>query len=572
MNIDALQKRKNLLQKRIDECGEERNGPQKRRKMAALLKRMEFLESAIELQTNLVRFTLQSSEVVWPSKAIFRQRLLLIWYHELQRLFCIYDRPSDCSQCNEHCEQNDALAMISEELNLYGCLLHGGVHDCSQQYVQIGKNLVPQPPSCSCTRVSGAKEIVCVFSGVVVGKRFTSCSMGAKDFGKDGSGGVAVGKSIGFKYRLMMREDSDMRDAYENRDERIARLKRKRSEEQNRPPPKPFLPKQATSTIGVAIKRLQLSETQIAQLRSSYRAQVRRKEIEEDAKRRALAAAETVMTDVLFDKSIREMLNYQSMMHVEDSMKANLLNYHSECKRTGKLPIFTRCLSVYLSPVSDVQLLTLVAYDRNQLTRFASRVLCLWQLCNQSPARSLDTAPSCTLKQLALAILYCMRGGITIELGKEPGDKIVVVPCDETLYLDLPPESMLGYFGPAQREELRRELVRNGCTSTNATFCAASSMDETHKSSDVAFGTVAKRKRKQRNYFSSFNTKRIDVEGLPPLTERDLTPPYLLDEAIGSNNQYQSSDITNGTTFLKVCLASFDLSHRQLLAELINLS
>ena len=525
---------------------------------------IEFIMKREQIKETLYRFTNESAKLTWSGgPSDFASKLLLVWKHELQRLFRIYDRPRDSSLCNEHCGSAGALIVINQQLCLYGCVLHGTVHDCSVRYAKNDKDKwIAQPRQCACTRITTSHDIVCVFSGEVIGKYLTQASTKSKDFSTTSAG---ARRAAGFTYRMALIEKEEITDLFENRDaaqrpppspqqqQKQKPLKRKREERES------FVV-QKTHKVG----RLQLTAEQMQKLNASYVVQRRTEQILAAAKRRAAATAETVIDEVVYDKAVRQLINTEMLTKVHDKMSQQLIDYHYACKREGTFPVFTRCVSAFVAPLLEVKLLREVDCDMPQRTRFAARVLRLWELCNKSPAKLTGAvSKSCTLKQLALAVLYSMREGMYIEASADEFEKITLIPRDETLWLDLPEEGMLTRFGAEKRRQLHTQLSRGA---------RKRGTSEAQEHSDFSHGTAAKRKVKQRKAQSSFNSRRINVASLPPLTERDLTPAYFLDEALCNDSSYASRDITVGLDFLRVCIESFDESNRSTLAEMVEMA
>lgn len=539
-------------------------------KIARAIAELDFLERRDALLDSLCRFTNEAANVEWSSREEFKSKLLLVFYHELQRLFVVYDRPSNCGNCNEYCSQQDALITISRQLELYGCVLHGSVHECTQKYIVANGQRVPVARQCPATQVSRQHELVCVFSGAVVGKRATQVALSSRDFSSDSA---SKRQQAGFQYVMMLHERSQTTDQYENADA-IANRKRRERKRKERGADESSA---ALSSSGAARKfavehtnrtaRLKLTEQQKHLLKTSYRVQQRSAQIIEEAEKRARAAAESIMDDVLFDAEVRELLNTREFDKMQKKMQGRLAQYHQLRKREKRMPVLTRCIEEFLTPRIGIRLLRIVERDRAQIERVSRLSVRLWDICQRSPARATDRTDSCTFKQLVLAVLYAMRTGLRVPASGAPAggvadEYITIVPYDTTLCVDLPDESMLRFLGAEQRERIRSEMT---CASSRrGTGETAAHHYETQQS-------AAKRRKKQRKNASSFNSRRIDVPGLPPLTERDLTPEHLLDEAIGNNSRYSSKDVTTGTSFINTCVYSFDRANLPELAKLLSL-
>lgn len=517
---------------------------EKKHSIVDAMKQLEFYAKIEELKLSISRFTNEAAGFQW-TRDDYTEKLLLLWYHELQRLFALYRRPDDCADCNEHCDADRTLFCISHQLSLYGCVRHASVHDCSKQFVEENGRLLEKPRSCPLTRITKEHDYVCLFSGEVIGKYLTQAAIRSKDFASRSAG---VRRSAGFTYVMGIKEQKETADRFDNADA----VKRKRSDEA-------FVVKKLKR-----VGRLELTAEQINLMNTSYQVQRRSEQVKERARKWALQTAETVLEDVLYDKLARELLNTHRMNSVREKMDSSLMEYHYSCKRERVMPVFTDCVAIYINPLHSIKLLTLVERDPAQVRRFSERVVALWDICSRSPAKLLGQTKSCTLKQLAMAVLYRMKEGYSVSIGGNGNgdlERITIVPMDETLYVDLPDESELRCFGREKRDELLSH-VTEGATKRGT--------GESQERSDASLLTELKRRKKRRRNASSFNSRRIDVPGLPLLTERDLTPPHLLDEALGNNSRYASRDITTGLAFLNACVSSFDESNRHVLAEIVK--
>jgi len=511
-----------------------------------------FLEKVEQLKHVLYAFTNEAATLVWhKGEEEFKQKLLLVWWHELQRLFRIYDRPRDCGECNEYCRERGAVVCINQQLELFGCALHGTVHDCRPKLQQNDDGeWIQQERRCPCTRTTRQHDVVCVFSGAVAGKYLTQASTKSRDFS---TGSAGSRRAAGFTYRMMLVEKGAVLNRFENADAAKSR-KRKADDE---PSSSEFVV-QRTHKVG----RLKLTDEQFHKMQNHYGAQRRAKEITQKARMRAVAAAQTVIDDVVFDKHARRLINTRSLIAIHDAMSHQLTKYHYSCKRHGRIPNFVDCVAAYLEPRLEIKLLCEVDRDTNQRNRFGALVEKLWHVCNKSPAKLLQQTKSCTLKQLALAVLYEMRSGMFVSASSDQTeDLIVLIPQDETLWLDLPDEALLHFFGAEQRNKLEMQLKKGA---------ERKGTGESQTRSDYSHGTRRKKRKKMRRNDSSFNARRINVAGLPAITERDLTPAHLLDESLGSNSRYCSQDVTRGLEFLRTCVNSFDEDNRAALADLAN--
>lgn len=509
-----------------------------------------------QVERELLAFTSAAAQRRWQLDD-FKFSLRGEFYRLVQQYFGVYDRPTDCSECNEHCSADFCCIELSQELSIYGCLRHASIHECASLQQKIDGKLVVVPPQCPCRRATVETDYVCTFSGRIVSKHLMDFSGSSKDFSSDDT---HIRAQAGYQFRLSMMESEELYHRFENSD--LVRAEARRSAEnleRNKTP--------AANTVEFVESGPQLAGPPNAdkkrrgeELASSKRIRLsgnnyfeyKKKIIVEEVERYVQSIADGIITDILFDAEARKLLNEEQLSRLAGEMRRSLSDYHSAQKRAQLMPVYTACIAAFYTPATKLKLLRIVEYDRAQTAAFCERAVSLWKLCHRSPAVINSKVEPCLFKKFALALLYCMRTGLTIPArgpawtNIDSDDKIVVVACDKSLCVDLPDETLLKSFGKHGREALLKTLNKGGTLSDTTT-------DPT-------------KLQRQRSVRAGRVPERIEIDGFGSVPCRSFLPVYLRDEAMGDTSCYSSTDLSTGMAFLKACVASFDESARPMLA------
>lgn len=556
-----------------------------------------------KVERGIMHFLHGASKSKWKI-AEFKRLLIACFYTLVRNHFGVYDRPLTCADCDENCYTERCCITLSAELDLYGCLKHAAVHECVPKVKRVGGKAYHEENLCPCRSTSEQIDEVCVFSGKVVSKRFIDATVTSKNFSSEDT---VVRAQAGYQFRMSIMELEQLRDQFENRDAKTLRLKKKRVvtfEKDKLTEPvvvAPPLPSQAffqeadslkkrmrdddgdeidyeaedvdsvpdliesssanSSSDSVIVKtktkkqldQQQLTQEKRARMSESNYFKYKEKMIIDEAQRYLVSVAEKIMTDILFDKEVRVLLNEEQMLRLSTEMISSLHEYHSQQKRAHQMPIYTECLASFYTPQSKLRMLRLVSYDREQISVFSNRAVVLWKLCFGSPAVVGKTIEMCTFKKFTVALLYCMRQGLSIpahglvwtEIGSS--EKILVVQKVESLAVDLPEENQLGSFGKKGRDALTKTLKKGALKQVGTTT-----------------------KHRQRSSRIENIPQRIEVDGIGQIMCRSFLPAYLHEELIEDTSCYAASDVSLGLAFFKDCIASFSEDNRRSFELIIN--
>lgn len=530
-----------------------------------LVKRCAVERGVLECVAEASRFRWQPVEF---------KRMLLARFYALEREhFGVYDRPQNCEMCDENCSAEMCCICLSSDFQLYACVRHASVHECASQQSASYKR-------CPCTRINAQTEEVCVFSGKVVGVHLMSGAGGSKDFSSDDA---HVRSKAGFQFRMSMEEFENVRDAFSNADAGTSSLHHPvfdllrdpdgddaggetSGDESSGDPSSVRGSKRASRAASpdsrstskrrrgaaAASSADQLTPQRRAQLNESNYFEFRKTQIIEEAQRYLRSIAEDVINHILFDDEVRRLLNEEQIFRVSGEMTRSLKQYHAAKKRAFEMPVWTECLAAFYTPQIKLKLLRLVAYDRAQIERFCDFAVSRWQLCFGAPAAMRREVTPCMFKKFALALLYAMRTGLSIPVRgsawteTDACERIVVVPRDETLCVDLPDENLLRFFGHQARDALREKLAKGKMAGTTT--------PTPHHHGSGPRGPRIER-----------IPQRIEINGIGSVMCRSFLPPWLQDDVLGEALTYTPSDITSGLDFFKQCVASYDEDARQTL-------
>ncbi len=287
--------------------------------------------------------------------------------------------------------------------------------------------------------------------------------------------------------------------------------------------------------------------------------QYKKEGIVQEAERYLRGFAETIMLDLLYDKEARQLINEEQIFRVSSEMTASLNAYHSSQKRAKEMPNYVTCLAAFLTPQSKLKLLRLVEYNRYQIEMFCGRAVDLWKLCFRSPACVLKKVEMCTFKKFVVALLFCMKTGLSIPVRglawaeTEAVEKIQIVKYEPTFEQDVPDENQIRLFGKQGKDHIRKILQSGGVATATAAVPSTTSdaADERQRPRVTHIDTIP---------------QRIQVDGVGTVMCKSFLPDYLQEDIIGDTYSYASSDVACGMSFFKDCVASFSEDNRRLLA------
>lgn len=589
---EQLKLKVNTPLSRVGESSELNELMNVRRKLYIVVQRFK-------IEQEWLLFVDRASRITWNIDE-YKRCLTNEFRRLVRKHFFVFENPQDCSTCDEHCFADRCCVTLSSELNIYGCVQHACVHECIEKKVVLGKRKISVSADCPCRVPSAQTDLVCVFSGKVIGKRLLESCSSSKDFTSDDS---FTRSKAGFNFRLSMIEYDSIQDEYTNTDALAHRKKRNRiiNEKSEQKPlsdkPKqpdvesffdnapqvwtknegekedaennvPSLEQQTSAASSQDVMKNTDEANDLEQekrnfLNSNNYFQFKRDAIINEAERYLVGFAETIMLDLLYDNEARELLNSEQIFRISSEMTSSLSSYHAAQKRAKEVPNLVTCWAAFHTPRMKLKMLKFVKYDRLQIAMFSERAVELWKLCFRSPAFILGSVETCTFKKFAVALLYCMKTGISIPrrglawAEKSTSDRIYVVKHEETLENDLPNENQLRWFGKTGKEAVRK-VLQTGSVGSVVTVTSS-----THQKLGESFA-----KQQQHPRITHIDTipQRIQVDGAGSILCKTFLPNYLQEEIIGDTNSYSSSDVSTGMTFFKDCIASFSEESRNLLA------
>jgi len=549
------------------------------------------LKRRCEVEREILQFIDRASKVKWTVES-FKSSLIAQFYRLAREYFGVYERPDDCADCNEHCYDERYCICLSEELHMYGCLKHASIHECVKKTVKRGSTTMIVPPDCPCRGTSLQTDEVCVFSGTVISKVLMDGTGSSKDFSSDDA---VTRTQAGYQFLLSMNQAEEIRNRFENADV----LKRRTLNLRKKPAQKPAVSQiiikldedgtplsqesrditaaepdgvpelvrsnsansssdsvvmRPSSEQTISRKRLmeQASKEKKARLANSNYFEFRKVAIIEEAERYLRSVAETILTDIMYDKEARTLINEEQLFRYMAEMKKSLNTYHWTQKRANVMPNFVSCLASFDTPRDRLKMLRLVDHNIEQVSVFCGRVVTLWRLCHRSPAVLEKKIALTTFKKFTVALLYYMRQGLSIPtqgmVWTDTGlsEKILVLQRDPIIAIDLPDENLLCHFGKKAREALAATLNKGGTIRPSA----------------------SNSQQKQNTKPSRLESipQRIEVDGIGTVMTRTFLPLYLHDEWIEDTSCYCASDVAAGLSFFKECVASFSEASRRCLA------
>jgi len=296
----------------------------------------------------------------------------------------------------------------------------------------------------------------------------------------------------------------------------------------------------------------QASKEKKARLTKSNYFEFRKVAIIEEAERYLRSVAETILTDIMYDKEARTLINEEQLFRYSGEMKKSLNTFHWTQKRANVMPNFVGCLAAFDTPREKLKMLRLVEHNIEQVSVFCGRVVTLWRLCHRSPAVFEKKIALTTFKKFTVALLYYMRQGLSIPTQgmvwteSESTEKILVLQRDPIIAVDLPDENLLCRFGKKAREALAATLNKGGTVRANASNSQLKQHVKLTRLESIP--------------------QRIEVDGIGSVMTRTFLPLYLHDEWIEDTSCYSASDVSSGLSFFKECVASFSESARMCLA------
>lgn len=520
--------------------------------------RRRALLQRVEIEQRLAEFTHEASQHEWQSAAHYRQRLVQCWFETLEQVCCNYDAPAECadeSRCDDQCRAALSLVTLSDELRLYGCTVHGTLHNC------VGR----------CRSVTKTRQwtAVCLFSGAEVDKFLSN----AREAKFDGSDHLA-----GFKYAMSLNEFDALPD-YEYR----------RAHDDD-----PLLRRVGVGQSPLGAVRRQLDARRAAQaaseqLRQTWRFRRVVSEITSEAERRLRSISDRVAEDVLFNQDTRVLFNTHALDEAPRRAQMRMSEYFAQCRMQDMLPNAVEARCIYDTAFKQVVLLPLVDDDRVRKSRFSTLCSRLWAICHRSPfAQSIAPRPTaanssgannpqqpkfrgsaqsrhsvrqttCLFEQFCLGVLFAMRYGVVIRTC-DPHLYIQrefrFVPCEPRLNVDLPAEDCIDMFG----ERGRNEMVRNSEPIAERVQPGDQSKQNLNRSAlfkQNGTRRVRKARTKRRVTTVGSGSRRIPQLRHAAIAERDILPPHLHSSLLVVHGYYEKHDITRGRNFLRECLNSF---------------
>lgn len=192
---EQLKLKVNTPLSRVGESSELNELMNVRRKLYIVVQRFK-------IEQEWLLFVDRASRITWNIDE-YKRCLTNEFRRLVRKHFFVFENPQDCSACDEHCFADRCCVTLSSELNIYGCVQHACVHECIEKKVVLGKRKISVPVDCPCRVPSAQTDLVCVFSGKVIGKRLLESCSSSKDFTSDDS---FTRSKAGFNFRLSMIE------------------------------------------------------------------------------------------------------------------------------------------------------------------------------------------------------------------------------------------------------------------------------------------------------------------------------------------------------------------------------
>lgn len=472
----------------------------------------------------------QAKEQHWPTEDAFCETLLQIWFKCLNDVCQIRVPATNGSKCALQCMTDRCIVTlhsdIKTKLRVFGCIRHGAFHRCTAHRDE-----------CPCQMTDDHLQKVCIFSGVVLG--YHNIGYGGDESRRRTDGGERNADKIVYNRRTQMRATMAFRQAqssFENRAQ--SPPKRQKVSDDAVDMVRGFEP---MSYADIARQMTHEASRRVVAQREEEAREVRERRavlgettnrttetaawtFNQRAKKAVRSCIDLVLSHLLYDSERRRTVNMQTRLQTRDSAKAAIDDYHSECKRNGRLPNDITSTEHYNNKMSEMELLSMATRDAQMYEILYQRIVHLWKTCNTSPFYCMHggaaSRAGCTLKQFATAALYTMADGFVVL--DDTGFEHVLIPTDAYLALHLPPTSFLGMFGASDEEKARSDMRRQSSSSSIV----------------LEDGSLAR----NRDY--------IDEWKLEPA----------ISGSVGHSMQafqYSTSDVTKGRNFIRNALNSF---------------
>ena len=531
------------------------------------------LHRRLAVEEHMKRFQEHARNRWWPCEDAYIADLLREWYCALERHCTLYERAQDERNCTEMCGGADSsIVQLCAKVRAYGCTEHSSVHICDRR-------------TCSAKITTHSHNVVCLFSGDVVGIALGGYDSLNREFERSGSHGG-----------LARRVDSARQAAVgtlEQRTGEASEIVRRIKEEA----------RSAAAQTGSTSTRYIRPNQRLASSRQQFKLQQRLGVVQLEAEKRLVATAERVIDELLFDTEARELINSMMLHEARDASVRALRSYHSACRVSGLVPNAIREAEVYATPFSLLCFLPFVERDEKRRTEFVRLAVSLWRLCHESPyaarvrlcgergrkqeqTKHWMRQTTCTFVQFCTALLYVQREGLYRENSGDAFERmmrpsLVFVPRDRKFAVELPPENDIDSFGRESLALIRARMHENamGVESTAAAAFASRSRAprsrgrQAARTTDIADslfkadGTRNKRKKRRRKRDTMVGSGRssiairssaLDAPEMVRARERDALPSHLHSDILGEESSYEKPDITRGSNFLQLCINSLD--------------
>lgn len=411
--------------------------------------------------------------------------------------------------CAVDCFRHKTMMCISHEARLYGCWLHGYVHECA------GDN-----QSCRDVHTNNELQEICIYSGAPLGIAFihngdsTYKKVSSNTNGSDGmqrrkyalSREEIASKRNAFEIRpelpVVAKVESEAEEASRRRASILAEMqheldKKRKFEASLREPT--AAKRSASAAVVSATAAAAADGKNEAPAPKIPKAAVDEQKADK-LRRIALARVEQVIEGVfhdLLESENRRVFNQYCEGEHEWRMKKKMDDYLKSVPRNQTLPNFSTMMTIIANVNNSLDQLV-VDVDRPQqlIGRYKQIIKQLWNVCFASPyakqqmelardspaqdrRRSRSSSPAayrftptpsntglCTLRQFTLAILYSLNEGFSLQINSEfaigsRGNQITVFAANEKLAALLPPRAKVHYFGIVARRALSSRIARS---------------------------------------------------------------------------------------------------------------
>lgn len=349
-------------------------------------------------------FTDESSLIKWNSPEEFKRSLQTCWWHLLEDVYRNFERPTDTSDCKRSCHSDGHIVTLNKEVSLHGCLLHGGLHCCADRLEVNEETGLPflAPPVCEVIVRTASCDNVCMFSG-----------------------------------RVSSRAISSTKHSH-NTNQYFAGRERE------------------TFVSG--------PQAQVGVGFDYYKSKVT-KESKETRLKYMHCLCEDVIVRMLYKKKHRQTINTHRQGLIFDRCNEKLALYHAKRKRKKLLPLYVDTLSAFFTPMASLVLLPELERDEQEIRKFATLTMGLWNFCNASPYARDESSSRCKLAAFALAILYLHREGFSVSTGASGNDgksffgqSAQLVPYRKFIAVELPSQPDIHLFSDSGQTSMQQEI------------------------------------------------------------------------------------------------------------------